>query len=116
MWTVNQEDGNKKSRQATHVHTMISMAHTFLNFSSQALFDRSTPLQKTRHRVFHQSQECEQEASGQENSDRLKFKKKIFLIRGPFLTSPLGANFDPQGRSCPPGVSLSPRGKVIPWG
>jgi hypothetical protein len=37
-------------------------------------------------------------------------------LRGPFLTSPLGANFDPQGRSCPPGVSLSPRGEVIPWG
>jgi hypothetical protein len=34
----------------------------------------------------------------------------------PFLTSPLGANFDPQGRSCPPGVNLSPRGEVIPWG
>jgi hypothetical protein len=35
---------------------------------------------------------------------------------GPFLTSPLGANFDPQGRSCPQGVSLSPRDEVIPWG
>jgi hypothetical protein len=35
---------------------------------------------------------------------------------GPFLTSPLGANFDPQGRSCPLGVNLSPRGEVIPWG
>jgi hypothetical protein len=37
-------------------------------------------------------------------------------VRGPFLTSPLGANFDPQGQSCPPGVSLSPRGEVIPRG
>jgi hypothetical protein len=37
-------------------------------------------------------------------------------FRGPFLTSPLGANFDPQGRSCPQGVNLSPRGEVIPWG
>jgi hypothetical protein len=36
--------------------------------------------------------------------------------RGPFLTSPLGANFDPQGQSCPSGMSLSPRGEVIPWG
>jgi hypothetical protein len=25
---------------------------------------------------------------------------------GPFLTSPLGENFDPQGQSCPPGVNL----------
>jgi hypothetical protein len=32
------------------------------------------------------------------------------VLRGPFLTSPLGASFDPQGRSCPP------RGEVIPWG
>jgi hypothetical protein len=30
--------------------------------------------------------------------------------RGPFLTSTLGANFDPQGRSCPPGVNF------VPWG
>jgi hypothetical protein len=29
---------------------------------------------------------------------------------GPFLTSPQGANFHPQGRSCPPGVKLSPGG------
>jgi hypothetical protein len=36
--------------------------------------------------------------------------------RGPFLTSPLGANFDPQGLSCPPGVNLYPRGEDIPWG
>jgi hypothetical protein len=28
--------------------------------------------------------------------------------RGPFLTSPLGTNFDPSWRSCPPGVNLSP--------
>jgi hypothetical protein len=28
--------------------------------------------------------------------------------RGPFLTSTLGANFDPQGRSCPPGVNFVP--------
>jgi hypothetical protein len=33
--------------------------------------------------------------------------------RGPFLTSPLGANFDPQGRSCPPEVSLSPGGEIL---
>jgi hypothetical protein len=36
---------------------------------------------------------------------------------GPFLTSPLGANFDPQGRSCPQGVNLYPRGaKLSPGG
>jgi hypothetical protein len=28
--------------------------------------------------------------------------------RGPFLNSPLGENFDPQGRSCPPGVNFVP--------
>jgi hypothetical protein len=28
----------------------------------------------------------------------------------PFLTSPLGTNFDPQGRSCRPGVKLDPGG------
>jgi hypothetical protein len=38
-----------------------------------------------------------------------------WLGRGPFLTSPLGENFDSQGRSCPPGMNLSPRGEVIPW-
>jgi hypothetical protein len=32
------------------------------------------------------------------------------MCRGPFLTSPPGANFDP------PGAKLSPRGEVIPWG
>jgi hypothetical protein len=35
-------------------------------------------------------------------------------VRGPFLTSPLGANFDPQGLSCPPGVNLSPKVEVFP--
>jgi hypothetical protein len=30
--------------------------------------------------------------------------------RGPFLTSPLGANFDPRGEFCPL------EGEVIPWG
>jgi hypothetical protein len=29
---------------------------------------------------------------------------------GPFLTSPLGANFDTQGRSCPPGMKFVPPG------
>jgi hypothetical protein len=29
-------------------------------------------------------------------------------FRGPFLTSPLGANFDPQGRSWSPGVNFVP--------
>jgi hypothetical protein len=43
-------------------------------------------------------------------------KNQTELIRGPFLTSPLGANFDPQVRNCPPGVNLSPRGEVIALG
>jgi hypothetical protein len=30
------------------------------------------------------------------------------ICRNPFLTSPLGANSDPQGRSCPPGVNFVP--------
>jgi hypothetical protein len=34
--------------------------------------------------------------------------------RFPFLTSPLGANFDPQRRGCPLGVIFPPRGEVIP--
>jgi hypothetical protein len=33
------------------------------------------------------------------------------VTRGPFLTSPLGANFDLQGRSCPQGVKFFPRGE-----
>jgi hypothetical protein len=40
----------------------------------------------------------------------------IFTIRGPFLTSPLGANFDPRGEVVPHGGILSPRVEVIPWG
>jgi hypothetical protein len=36
-------------------------------------------------------------------------------FRGPILTSPLGANFDPQERSCPPGVKLSPGVKFSVW-
>jgi hypothetical protein len=36
--------------------------------------------------------------------------------RSLFLTSPLGANFDPQRRSYPPGVNFVPEGReVIPW-
>jgi hypothetical protein len=31
--------------------------------------------------------------------------------RGAFLTLPLGANFDPQGR-----VNFVSKGEVIPWG
>jgi hypothetical protein len=30
--------------------------------------------------------------------------------------SPLGANFDPQGRSCPPGVNFVPQGGSYPLG
>jgi hypothetical protein len=29
-------------------------------------------------------------------------RRDVGEVRGPFLTSPLGANFDPQGLSCPP--------------
>jgi hypothetical protein len=36
--------------------------------------------------------------------------------RGPFLTSPLGANFLPRGEVVPQGWILSPGGEVIPWG
>jgi hypothetical protein len=35
-------------------------------------------------------------------------RMKLVNIKGPFLTSPLGANFDPQGLSCPP------RGEFVP--
>jgi hypothetical protein len=42
---------------------------------------------------------------------RLKFRERMCDKGwGPFLTSPPGANFDPQGRSCPPGVNF------VPWG
>jgi hypothetical protein len=37
-------------------------------------------------------------------------------VRGPFFTSPLGANIDPRGWSCSKGVKLSPRGEVVPQG
>jgi hypothetical protein len=34
---------------------------------------------------------------------------KMYVVScGPFLTSPLGANFYTQGRSCSPGVNLVP--------
>jgi hypothetical protein len=40
--------------------------------------------------------------------------KQVFQsARGPFLTSPLGANFDPRGKFVPQGLIL---GEVIPWG
>jgi hypothetical protein len=38
------------------------------------------------------------------------FKSLPGSCRGPFLTSPLGANFDPRGEVVPWG------GEVIPWG
>jgi hypothetical protein len=34
-------------------------------------------------------------------------------FRGLFLTSLLGANFDPRGELCPLGVKLSPEGEII---
>jgi hypothetical protein len=40
-------------------------------------------------------------------------KKKCW---GPFLTSPLGANFDSPGRSCPPGVNFVPQRWSYPLG
>jgi hypothetical protein len=36
--------------------------------------------------------------------------------RGPFLTSPLEANFDPRGEVSPQGAKLTPGVEVIPWG
>jgi hypothetical protein len=33
--------------------------------------------------------------------------------RGPFLTSPLGANFDPRGEFCPLGVKFSVRPSIF---
>jgi hypothetical protein len=33
--------------------------------------------------------------------------------RGPLLTSPLGANFDPRGEFCPLWVKLSPGGEIL---
>jgi hypothetical protein len=45
------------------------------------------------------------------------------MLRGQFLTSPLGAKFGPQGRNLaprgeiwPPGLKLAPRGEVIAQG
>jgi hypothetical protein len=37
-------------------------------------------------------------------------------FRGPFLTSPLEANFDPRGEVVPQGLILYPGGEVIPYG
>jgi hypothetical protein len=44
--------------------------------------------------------------------------RKIRTRRGPFLTSPPGANFDPRDELVPQGRILSPGagGEVIPWG
>jgi hypothetical protein len=38
---------------------------------------------------------------------------KIFLCWGPFLTSPIGANFTPRGEFAPPGVKISPGGEIL---
>jgi hypothetical protein len=43
-----------------------------------------------------------------ENSPGIGRGKSV--ARGPFSTSPPGANFDPQGRRCPPGVIFVPSG------
>jgi hypothetical protein len=37
-------------------------------------------------------------------------------LRGPFLTSPLGANLDPRGEVVPQGWICPLGGEVIPWG
>jgi hypothetical protein len=42
--------------------------------------------------------------------------KKITIPRSPFLTSPLGTNFDPRGAVVLQGLIWSPGGEVIPWG
>jgi hypothetical protein len=39
--------------------------------------------------------------------------KRLRLFWGPFLTSPLGANFNPQGWICPLGVKLPPGGDIL---
>jgi hypothetical protein len=55
-------------------------------------------------------------------SPEYKFARKSFgryvdtINWGPFLTSPIGANFDPQGRSCPPGENFVPLGSSYPLG
>jgi hypothetical protein len=57
-------------------------------------------------------------------------KERLEKGRGPFLSSPLGGNFDPRGKVVPRGefrsldgcevipwgVKLFPGGEVIPWG
>jgi hypothetical protein len=42
-------------------------------------------------------------------------QKSIQIVRprGPFLTSPLGANFDPRGEFCPLGVKFSVRPSIF---
>jgi hypothetical protein len=40
----------------------------------------------------------------------------VWMVRGRFLISSLGANFDPQGWSWSPGVNMTPRGEVGPQG
>jgi hypothetical protein len=54
---------------------------------------------------------------GSSSNDNSKWMFVDF--RGPFFTSPLGANFYPPGAKLSPRVPrtiLSPRGEVIPWG
>jgi hypothetical protein len=41
------------------------------------------------------------------------YVSKSFLGVGPILNFALGANFDPQLRSCPPEVKLSPVGEIL---
>jgi hypothetical protein len=56
----------------------------------------------------HRSVLHEKRDWGRHSKARLPMMK--IKSRGPFLTSPLGSNFDPQGRSCPQGVHF------VPWG
>jgi hypothetical protein len=43
------------------------------------------------------------------------YGRLTFEVRDPFLSSPLGSNFDFRGEMSPRGVN-SPGGEVIPWG
>jgi hypothetical protein len=99
--------------EAMHVHRTKSISLTTL-----AVMEMS---KKPKHFFFDIHQQKKTPLHIQELLRRFgkavqlrngRLSQNAFAIggRGPFLTSHLGANFDTQGLSCPPGVNFVPCG------
>jgi hypothetical protein len=79
----------------------------------QTVFSYQTKLQNGIQDFYQQSK---QPPLGLPFSWLQRFMTEDHATRGPLLTSPQGANFEPRCEVVPQGWILYPGGEVIPWG